>query len=302
MTNFTRTLAVAGLLGVGFWFSVRAGDESKIEKTATDLVEQFLKSYRAKSIDEILKHVDVPWLDTGGRIVKELKQLKQSLLQSMKRPGAIPPDWKVLKVLRYFELRREFGTACELLDPVVPDASKVVIVGSEEPLVLRYVLVRLKGGTPKIVGGPYPLTYLLKPNKMPARAQAALEKSQNVELFSLDPSLPRKQTKESFHDWAVLGKTTLNTEAGRKRLRTAFERAVRESSGAVAACFNPRHGIRVSYEKGTIDFIICFECLLVQIIEGDNYLPDVLVSDSGQIVFDGILRDAGIPLAKKKNK
>lgn len=60
------------------------------------------------------------------------------------------------------------------------------------------------------------------------------------------------------------------------------------------ACFNPRHGIRVSHNTKRTDFVICFECLQVK-VHGEGQ-GDFLVSDFPKAIFDKVLRDAGVPL------
>jgi hypothetical protein len=57
----------------------------------------------------------------------------------------------------------------------------------------------------------------------------------------------------------VLG-LTINDAETRHRLVSSFQRAVAENQGTIAACFNPRHGIRVTRKQKQVEFVICFEC------------------------------------------
>ena len=75
-----------------------------------------------------------------------------------------------------------------------------------------------------------------------------------------------------------------------------FMRAgARENNNAVALCFNPRHGIRVRQGDSVLDLVICFECLQVEVFEGEQRAASFLTSDSPQSVFDEVLRLSAKP-------
>src|SRR5437867_3890226 len=96
-----------------------------------------------------------------------------------------------------------------------------------------------------------------KDNAIPRDADAALRNANEIVLLSL---LPFPEVKEGgFHGFKILGQTTLAGEpraTAEAALRAAFERW----NGAFAACFNPRHAIRVKAGEAVFDFVICFEC------------------------------------------
>ena len=129
---------------------------------------------------------------------------------------------------------------------------------------------------------------------VPAPAMRALENAEQYVLLSLEPVPPAKPGLEQFHGYGVLGQTTVADAAMRKRLNDALRRGARESDGRVAACFNPRHGIRVTRAGKTTDLVICFECLSVNAYEGDQQTAGFLVSESPQAAFDDVLAQAGI--------
>src|SRR5262249_3531351 len=96
-------------------------------------------------------------------------------------------------------------------------------------------------------------------NDIPSSAKAILERADHLEVLSLDPN-----RQGSFHGYRVL-KTILVTSADtRKALISAFERAVKENQGEMAACFNPRHGLRATNGEKQEEFVICFQCLQVE--------------------------------------
>ena len=66
------------------------------------------------------------------------------------------------------------------------------------------------------------------------------------------------------------------------------------------ACFNPRHGIRVTHAGVVTNFVTCFECRQVEVWRGNQKLALFLVSVSPQSVFDEVLKSAGVTLAPKE--
>jgi hypothetical protein len=69
-----------------------------------------------------------------------------------------------------------------------------------------------------------------------------------------------------------------------------------------AACFNLRHGIRVTHNRKTLDFVICFECARVNIYEGESELDGVLIAESAQGAVDKVFGDAHIRWARTAPK
>lgn len=109
-------------------------------------------------------------------------------------------------------------------------------------------------------------------NRLPAQAEAALRTARSMELLALDPTplargaaVPEGGT---FHDYPILGRATLADAVQAKALGELVLRGIRESDGTAAACFNPRHGIRVSQDGRTLDLVICYECLSLS-VHGD---------------------------------
>jgi hypothetical protein len=131
-------------------------------------------------------------------------------------------------------------------------------------------------------------------NHIPTGARETLEHADQFELLSLSPEHLREPAKIDFHGFKVLGQIYIKDAAVRRKLVLAFERGVRENDGVIAACFNPRHGIHVVHNGKTADFVICFECRQVHAYGDDG--GEFLISDSPQPVFDGVLREAHVPL------
>jgi hypothetical protein len=137
---------------------------------------------------------------------------------------------------------------------------------------------------------------------IPDELQTILEKGEQFELLSLSPGYRQVKPEDAFHGWKVLGKTTVKDTEARKKLVAAFKKGVEENKGIVAACFNPRHGIRVTQDGKTTDFVVCFECAQVQVFAGDKQEKGLLITNSPPSVFDSVLKEANVPLAEKPKK
>jgi hypothetical protein len=131
-------------------------------------------------------------------------------------------------------------------------------------------------------------------------AWRALSTAETYELISLEPDM-RTATPSGvrYYNHGVLGSTSITDPATRRRLNDALQAGVRSSDGTVMACFNPRHGIRVTRGGVVSEFVVCFECRQVRVYrDGKTY--HFLTSDSPQKVFDAVLKSANVPLAAKE--
>jgi hypothetical protein len=128
--------------------------------------------------------------------------------------------------------------------------------------------------------------------EIPKDAREALEKADQIELLSLDPKLPKEKPKDAFQGYEVLGRKLLKDRKDREKLVAAFEKGAKDNKGLSDRCFNPRHGLRVTHNKKTVEFVICFECLRVQVyVDGKRrQTDDFLVTKSPQATFDRFLK------------
>jgi hypothetical protein len=140
-------------------------------------------------------------------------------------------------------------------------------------------------------------------NTFPADVQSVLDKCDEIELYSLDPArnVDKEKPKEEFHGWKVLGKTTLKKD-DRKAVLAALNKGIKESDGTVAACFNPRHGIKATHDGKTVEVVICFECLSMQVNYGDKKTASLTTTGTPQKTFDKVLTDAKVPLPGQAEK
>lgn len=117
-------------------------------------------------------------------------------------------------------------------------------------------------------------------------------------LYSVHPDREKPQSPEDrrFHGYPILGETDVGESTARQRVAREIQEAVAASDGGASMCFNPRHGIRVTREAKTLDFLICFECDAIYIFDGEVRIDSSALHGSGAII-NGILHAAGIPIA-----
>ncbi len=142
--------------------------------------------------------------------------------------------------------------------------------------------------------GPVPLLI-----QEPARSIAA--NADTWMLLALDPSFPEEGTDPDtlFHGHAILGAVNVSDADAIRRLSEALNQGIEANDGMVAGCFNPRHGISVATDEGSVDLSICFECLQIYVYgPGGERVETVLTMSEPSSVFNGIYRDAGLTIAK----
>jgi len=139
-------------------------------------------------------------------------------------------------------------------------------------------------------------------NKIPEHARAILENATQFELLSIGHNPSQRSSAQDFQGWHVLGKTTVKDPNTRKRLVAALVKGVEENKGDSMKCFNPRHGIRVTHDRKTADFVICFECFQVMVYVAGEKEQRFLITDSPASVFNQTLQNSNIPLARESEK
>lgn len=135
-------------------------------------------------------------------------------------------------------------------------------------------------------------------NKLPAEVAAILEKADTVELLSLQPKAD-PEAKDSFHQYKILGKTTLKGADATKLVATV-QKGIKDSDGTIARCFNPRHGLRASFEGKTAELVICYECNSIECFIGDKRVGTYTATTSTPgTELNKILTAAKAPLPDK---
>jgi hypothetical protein len=291
-------------LQVMLWFLKAEKGKGAADKEATEVVTRFLIKLKGEDYKGAAELTGLPWLGEGGRALEREDEVRKSVPKARARLAVTRSEWKAGGSVSSSEARGLVapGGGRKLLEQVLGKEGRVVFVASRDPDEMprgMYLLVAKRGAGLKVVGGPYRLTYLLVDNGLPGPVRVALEKAERFELLSLDPADRKVKPKEGYHGWRVLGTTAVKGEEARKRARAGLDRALEFTGVVPASCFQPRHGIRVTYKKDTFDLVICFECARLSVLRGDEELIELLVNPSAQAPFDRALRDAGTPLAKK---
>jgi hypothetical protein len=131
---------------------------------------------------------------------------------------------------------------------------------------------------------------------IPADVRDALEKAEQMELYSLDPDVDRKD-EQGFHGWKVLGKVELTKADVKGRVVRAVIKGMEEPASP-AKCFEPRHGIRLVGKGKTTDLVICFACSQTYVYRAGPDRVTLFTSKAPQTVLDKVLTDAKVPLPK----
>lgn len=140
-------------------------------------------------------------------------------------------------------------------------------------------------------------------NRLPAAAEDVLRGASELEIFALDP-MPLDEgsdTSGTLHGFPILGAARITDASLRDELVGLVLRGIRESDGSVAACFDPRHGLRAVHEGRTLELLICFECLQIH-AHGEVATPSggyeiLLTAQSVEPAVTRIYEAAGLRIA-----
>lgn len=136
-------------------------------------------------------------------------------------------------------------------------------------------------------------------NTLPVTALKILESADTFVLLSLDP-VPKHfredawKIEDAFHNYPVLGRTTITNKTERSNLLNSLLKGIREADGSMAPCFNPRHGIRATRGGQMVDLVICFECLRTDVHLNGKQTNSVHTTAAPKTIFDRALDKAGI--------
>jgi hypothetical protein len=112
----------------------------------------------------------------------------------------------------------------------------------------------------------------------------------------------RPKTDETLHRYPVLGKVEITDPDDRKEIITALKAA---GAGPMPLCFWPRHAVRVVEKGRTMDYLICFECRLIEWHYGGSSAAVILGQGTGKpfrAIPNARLKAAGVALARGAEK
>jgi hypothetical protein len=119
---------------------------------------------------------------------------------------------------------------------------------------------------------------------------------EGMELFKLNPrSWEGKGMKEEalFHAYPILSRAKVEKADERATVVASLKKAVHWERYFEAACFSPRHGLRVTRGKETIDFVICFQCAKMKCFRDGVEGGTIIVAATKWDLADRILKDRG---------
>lgn len=138
------------------------------------------------------------------------------------------------------------------------------------------------------------------PGEMQAEVHKALAAAESATLYALHPYPHETEGEEwaehaRLDDYVVLDQAEVDAATARKVLTLVYD-GIEASDGRVAACFNPRHGIRVSGPSGDYDLVICYECLSMQIHHDGEFVQNLLTAEATEKALTPIWAEAGLEL------
>ncbi len=153
------------------------------------------------------------------------------------------------------------------------------------------------------LGDPWPTPewFHREENVFSPAEQKVLNSAQQFTIFALNPGGRPTEGEEvagEFHGFPILGQAEIRNPAERAALLHALYYGIDDSNGNAASCFDPRHGIRVTSNGETVDLVICFACLQVDVYFG-NQSRQLLTSRLPQPVFNQAFRNANLPVTRK---
>ena len=144
-------------------------------------------------------------------------------------------------------------------------------------------------------------SYKPTPKRLSDASRQILDTSEQFVLLSLEPVYPNQPSTdapEKFHAYPVLGRVEIKDAKQKAELLGALYKGVADSDGAVAACFNPRHGIRAVNGTNWIELVICFECAYMQEY-GSASGDGATTTKSPTETFNRTLKQAGLPITTR---
>ena len=104
--------------------------------------------------------------------------------------------------------------------------------------------------------------------ELPAATREVLENADRFEILALHPE-PRSAgeltDEQKLGNYEILGQAELTARDDQREVLSLVYQGIRDSRGMVAACFNPRHGVRATRGDDVVEMVICYECLSMQV-------------------------------------
>ena len=136
-----------------------------------------------------------------------------------------------------------------------------------------------------------------KPKKIHGDAQELYEMIKDhdqVIFYTLEPGMKIKG-KKVFHGYSILGNKELKKFEHKKTILDYLNKSIEKSQGDVAACFEPRHGLRIVKGKKILDLVICFECASAKVSSSKK---SYILIDGKRDTFDKVAKALKMEITK----
>jgi hypothetical protein len=130
-------------------------------------------------------------------------------------------------------------------------------------------------------------------------AMDVLHSAHTAVLYSLEPWTDPDDIKakaKQLDGYAILGKASMSRSQTLAAVSEIEKAMAAWEEGPVAACFDPRHALRVRSKGHVYDFLVCYECEGIQVFKDGALIASAYVRGSPR-VFNAMLRDANVPVS-----
>lgn len=134
-----------------------------------------------------------------------------------------------------------------------------------------------------------------RPNALPAEAAQALHSTGHAVIYSLEPWDDPDKKVARLQGYEILGQSDLS-DAQRLIAVDAFDSAIAGWDGAMAACFDPRHALRIQFKGHVYDFLLCYSCQQVEVFRDGKMLGGAGAAGSPKVLND-LMTSLQLPLS-----
>ena len=127
-------------------------------------------------------------------------------------------------------------------------------------------------------------------------ATRVLHSARSADLYSLEPWIEPDAKAQQLDGYAILGKVSMTKSQTHAAVSEIDKSMAAWEEGPVAACFDPRHALRIRSEGHTYDFLICYACEGIQVYKDGTFVASSDVRGNPG-VLNAMLRDGKVPLS-----
>jgi lysophospholipase L1-like esterase len=109
-------------------------------------------------------------------------------------------------------------------------------------------------------------------------------------LYSL---APERLEGANFHGYPILGKVETTSPSDQLDILAAVQKGIDEGNLGAMGCFEPHHGLRLKRNGKTIDYVICFHCLAIEVYV-DGKESHLQTSPHAHALLDSNLEKGGV--------